>query len=116
TARDGLLSDNISNILDDGEALWLSTTRGICRISKQHLRDFAAGRIKHLDPLNYGVADGLCSAQSSPEIGSGASRHSDGSLWFATARGIAVYHPKPPARPRMAPPTYVVDMSADGRQ
>jgi signal transduction histidine kinase/ligand-binding sensor domain-containing protein len=116
TARDGLLSDNISNILDDGEALWLSTTRGICRISKQHLRDFAAGRIKHLDPLNYGVADGLRSAQSSPEIGSGASRHSDGSLWFATARGIAVYHPKPPARPRMAPPTYVVDMSADGRQ
>ncbi len=115
TARDGLLSDNISNILDDGEALWLSTTRGICRISKQQLRDFANGRITRLEPLNYGVADGLRSAQSSPEIGSGASRHSDGSLWFATARGIAVYHPKWPARAKIAPPTYIMDMTADDR-
>ncbi len=115
TARDGLLSDNISNVLDDGEALWLSTTRGICRISKQQLHDFAAGRITRLEPLNYGVADGLRSAQSSPEIGSGASRHSDGSLWFATARGIAVYHPKWPARASLAPPTYIMDMTADDR-
>jgi signal transduction histidine kinase/ligand-binding sensor domain-containing protein len=115
TARDGLLSDNISNILDDGEALWLSTTRGICRISKQQLRDFAAGRITRLEPLNYGAADGLRSAQSSPEIGSRASRHSDGSLWFATARGIAAYHPKWPARARLAPPTYIMDMTADDR-
>jgi signal transduction histidine kinase/ligand-binding sensor domain-containing protein len=115
TARDGLLSDNISNILDDGEALWLSTTRGLCRISKQQLRDFAAGRITRLEPVNYGAADGLRSAQSSPEIGSGASRHSDGSLWFATARGIAVYQPKWPARARIAPPTYIIDMTADDR-
>ncbi len=115
TARDGLLSDNITNILDDGEALWLSTTRGICRISKQQLRDFAASRITRLEPLNYGVADGLRSAQSSPEIGSGASRHSDGSLWFATARGIAAYHPKWPARVKLAPPTYIMDMTADDR-
>ncbi len=115
TARDGLLSDNISNILDDGEALWLSTTRGICRISKQQLRDFADGRITRLEPVNYGAADGLRSAQSSPEIGSGASRHSDGSLWFATARGIAVYQPKWPARARIAPPTYIMDMTADDR-
>jgi signal transduction histidine kinase/ligand-binding sensor domain-containing protein len=116
TARDGLLSDNISNILDDGVALWLSTTRGICRISKQQLGDFAAGRIRHLDPLNYGVADGLRSAQSSPEIGSGASRRSDGSLWFATARGIAVYQPKEPARAKVTPPIYITDMTADGHR
>ena len=115
TVRDGLLSDNISNILNDGEALWLSTTRGICRISKQQLRDFAAGRITRLEPLNYGVADGLRSAQSSPELGSGASRHSDGILWFATARGIAVYHPKRPARSKIAPPTYILDVTADDR-
>src|SRR5580698_7963713 len=115
TARDGLLSDNISNILDDGEALWLSTTRGICRISKQQLRDFEDGRITQLEPVNYGAADGLRSAQSSPEIGSGASRHSDGSLWFATARGIAMYQPKWPARARIAPPTYIMDMTADDR-
>ncbi len=41
TAKDGLLSDNIANIADDGESLWLSTTRGICRVSKA-----AAARVR----------------------------------------------------------------------
>ena len=42
TEKDGLLSDNVADISDDGESLWLSTTRGICRIAKQQLDDFAA--------------------------------------------------------------------------
>jgi signal transduction histidine kinase len=114
--RDGLLSDNISHILDDGEALWLNTTRGICRISKMQLREFASGKRSHLDPLNYGLADGLRSTQASPDIGLGGGRHSDGSLWFATARGIALYRPGMD-RPRSGPPPiYLAEMTADGRR
>ena len=113
--RDGLLSDNISHIADDGEALWLSTTRGICRISKQQLRDFAAGKRRHLDPVNYGLEDGLRSAQAPADIGLGGGRHSDGSLWFATARGIALYKPNQ-SRPAAGPlPIYLAEMTADGR-
>jgi len=115
TAKDGLLSDNISKVTDDGESLWLSTTRGICRVSKQQLRDFAEHRIKALQPVNYGVADGLRSAQSSPEIGLGGGRHSDGSLWFATTRGAAVYEPGVPARTQPALTVGLTEMSADGR-
>jgi len=32
TEKDGLLSDNVAKIIDDGAALWLATTRGICRV------------------------------------------------------------------------------------
>jgi len=67
TQKDGLLSDNVVKIIDDGASLWLATTRGICRLWKSQLREFAAGRRKTLDPLNYGVADGLRSAQCAPE-------------------------------------------------
>ena len=116
TARDGLLSDDISNVLDDGQDLWLSTTRGICRVSKTQLWDFAAHRVKHLDTVNYGSADGLRSGQAPPDIGGRASRLSDGSLWFPTARGIAVYTPKPTMRVKAAPPVYIVEMTADGRR
>ena len=35
TAADGLLSDNIADISADAESLWLSTTRGICRVAAQ---------------------------------------------------------------------------------
>src|SRR5260370_40207565 len=67
TSKDGLLSDNISHVEDDGKgSLWLSTTRGICHIAKKQLEDFAAGRIRVLSPVNYGVEDGLRSAQCAP--------------------------------------------------
>ena len=76
--KDGLLSDNIANIADDGESLWLSTTRGICRITKQQLWDFAAGKRPHLLPTNYGMDDGLRSAQCSPGYPTGGgSRFTD---------------------------------------
>jgi signal transduction histidine kinase/ligand-binding sensor domain-containing protein len=116
TEHDGLLSDNISHIADDGGALWLNTTRGICRIPKTQLSDLANRKRSRLDPINYGVADGLRSAQSTPDIGLGGGPHSDGSLWFATARGIAIYRPGA-RRPAATPlPIYLAEMTADGRQ
>lgn len=113
--RDGLLSDNISHIADDGEALWLNTTRGICQIPKRQLRDFANRKRAHLDPTNYGLADGLRSAQAPPDIGLGGGRHSDGSLWFATARGIAIYQPAMNRRGSRPLPIYLAEITADGR-
>jgi hypothetical protein len=88
---------------------------GICRVFKQQLEVFAQHRIKTLQPANYGIADGLRSAQSSPEIGSGGGRHSDGSLWFVTTRGTAVYEPGAPGRTQPALSVSLAEMSADGR-
>lgn len=117
TAADGLLSDNISNIIDDGQSLWLSTTRGICQISRSQLMDFSQHRINRLEPVNFGIADGLRSAQGPAGIGGGAGdRHRDGSLWFLTSGGIAVYKPDPARRPLPPPPIHLVDMVVDGQR
>ncbi len=96
TEKDGLPSDNIAKIEDDGESLWLATTRGICRIDKRQLKEFSEGKRKLLQPLNYGVEDGLRSAQCAPAYpaGGGGSRTADGRLWFTTSRGLAVFDPK----------------------
>lgn len=113
--QDGLLSDNIANISDDGQSLWLSTTRGICRIAKRQLADFAAGKRKSLDPINYGVGDGLRSAQCYPgyPTGGGGDRTADGRLWFTTSRGLAVFDPnaRPPAS--VPPAIQLLDIAAD---
>jgi signal transduction histidine kinase/ligand-binding sensor domain-containing protein len=116
TERDGLLSDNIAAISDDGDSLWLSTTRGICRIAKSQLADFAAGRRKTLAPTDYGLDDGLRSAQCSPSYptGGGGNRTVDGRLWFTTTRGIAVFDPRAHQQPRLAPAIQLVDITADG--
>ena len=116
TAKDGLLSDNIASLTDDGESLWLSTTRGICRIAKRQLREFAEHKRKTLEPANYGVEDGLRSAQCSPSypIGGGGYRTSDGRLWFTTARGLAVLDPRLLKLAGPAPVVHLVEMTADG--
>ena len=99
SARDGLLSDNVSHVEDDGKGdLWLSTPRGICRIAKRELRDLNAGKIHVLTPINYGTEDGLRSAQCAPgfPVGGGSTHTLDGHLWFPTAGGLATIDPNAP--------------------
>lgn len=117
TAKDGLLSDNVSNIVDDGEALWLGTTRGICRISKKQLGDFSEHEIRILQPTNYGVEDGLGSAQSAPAypVAAGGTRTADGRLWFPTSQGLAVLNPIAPQEPRTAPSIQFLELVVDGK-
>jgi ligand-binding sensor domain-containing protein len=109
-ARDGLLSDNIYGITDDGESLWLSTSRGICRVPRRQLTDFAERRIKLLRPSNYGVDDGMRSAQATD-----SQRLADGTLWFATSRGIAIYDPRANGVTSLPPLIHIVDLSMDRR-
>lgn len=115
-ARDGLLSDNIGKVVDDGESLWLSTTRGICQIAKSQLLEFAARKRSRLEPRNYGVEDGLRSAQCAtayPTAGGGV-RTTDGRLWFTTSRGLAVLTPDARKPAALSPVVRLVQMTANG--
>ena len=116
SARDGLLSDNIGKVLDDGESLWLSTTRGICRIAKSQLLEFSAKKRSVLEPQNYGVEDGLRSAQCAPAypIAGGGIRTTDGRLWFTTGRGLAVLTPDARKLAVLPPVAHLVQMTSNG--
>jgi len=109
-ASDGLLSDNIYSITDDGESLWLGTPRGICRVSRKQLADFAQHRTKLLRPTNYGVEDGMLSAQVTD-----GQHLSNGILWFATSRGIAIYDPRSHNQVLLPPVIQFLDLSMDRR-
>ncbi len=115
-ARDGLLSDNIGKVLDDGESLWLSTTRGICRIAKSQLLEFSAKKRSRLEPRNFGVDDGLRSAQCAPAYptAGGGIRTTDGRLWFTTSRGLAVLSPDARKPGVLSPVAHLVQMTANG--
>ena len=86
TARDGLLSDNIGKVFDDGESLWLSTTRG-------HLpdRQGAAGGVQRRQANAPGAAElrrGGRAAQRAVRAGypTGGRRHAD------RGRAAVVHH------------------------
>ncbi len=117
TAKDGLLSNNVNHVIDAGEYLWLSTTRGICRLEKSQLRDFAAHRTPRLTPVNYGVEDGLRSAQWAPGnfVAGGGIQSSDGRLWFPTSKGLAVLAPNAKAPQLTALSVHILSIAAENR-
>ena len=120
TAKNGLPSDNVSHIEDDRKgSLWLSTTHGISRVSKYQLRDFDAGRIKVLTPVNYGIGDGLRSAECAPgyPVGGGGTRSADGRLWFPTTNGLAMLDPAAASGgpPGPEPLVHFLDVIVDGK-
>jgi len=115
-AKDGLLSDNVASVIDDGASFWISTTRGISEVSKTELLDFANHRAAKLNPVNYGMADGLPSAQCAPSLGAGGGRHADGTLWFVTSRGIAVYNRQTSRHLDAAPQIQFTETTSGGRE
>jgi len=117
TQKNGLLSDNVAHVVNDGKSLWLSTTRGICRVSKQQLREFAEGKRKTIEAENFGIDDGLRAAQAAAgyPVGAGACRTADGRLWFSTSQGLAIYDPRSPRHTQMAPAVQIVEVSSQGQ-
>ena len=117
TAKEGLLSDNIAHVQLDAQGfLWLSTTRGISRVLKSDLNDLLAGKIRSVQPVNYGVSDGLRSAQCAPGFvnSQGALRSTDGRLWFPTGLGLAVLDPDERTPHLVAPIVHLLDVRIDG--
>jgi len=96
--------------------LWLSTTRGICKVIRSSLDAYAEGKSNRVEAEFFGVSDGLRSAQCVPAYpsSSGGEVTSDGWLWFPTAQGLALLNPAAPAPPRTAPLLQVAPAEFDG--
>jgi len=96
TTKDGLFDQGAFQILeDDFGRFWISSNRGIYRVNRQQLNDFADGKIQTVTSVAYGVKDGMvdaeCNGGRSP---AGFKSRKDGTLWFPTQKGIVVINPK----------------------
>ena len=98
--------------LEDAQAnLWMSSNRGIYRVSKQQLTDVAAGKRRSLITVSYGRADGMQNVECNGGLWPAGAKDKDGKLWFPTQEGVAVVDPESvPVNQR--PPRVVIE-SAD---
>ena len=104
TMRDGLYDNGVFQILEDSEgSLWMSCNRGIYRVKKQELNDFADGRRSTISSIAYGKVDGMATVECNGGLSPAGVKTRDGKLWFPTQAGIAVvdpaavsYNPHPP--------------------
>ena len=107
-AESGLLVGFVYSILDDAQGnFWFSCAQGLFRVSKAELRDFAAGRIKKVTSVDYGVRDGMktraCNVGDQPT----AWRTTDGKLLFCSMKGVVVVDPKRLSANNLMPPVQI---------
>lgn len=111
TIKNGLSNSMLLRLLDDGRgSLWISSHRGILRLSLKELNDFADGRLSSVSPVYYGIAEGMRSSDcnwGNPGIW----RTTDGRIWFPTVRGVVAIDPD--AGYRLPPPVVLEKAWAD---
>ncbi len=92
TAKDGLDSDRIFQVLEDNRGYyWLRTGEGITRVVKKELNDFADGRIDHIHFVRLGEIYGARNRLYEQAV-----RTANGEFWFYDGQEgqITAVHPE----------------------
>jgi signal transduction histidine kinase len=114
TTREGLFSNEVKQILEDDQGFfWTGSSRGIYRLRKQELNDFADGRIAAVTATHFGRADGLANLDISSGFQPSGFRAREGRLWFPTQDGIAVLDPRRIPFNPTPPPVVIEDCLLD---
>ena len=116
TTKDGLYDDGVFQILEDDYGwLWMSCNRGVYRVRKQELNDFADGKSKEITSLAYTRGDGMPSAQCNSGRSPAGIKTRDGKLWFPTIGGVAVIDPSSVRFNTKPPPVVIEEMHIDNQ-
>ena len=104
----GIEMDSIGNF-------WLSGNQGILQVSESQVMEYIDGKIQKLDYRLFGESDGLISKQSNGGAGTPIVKKRDGSLWFATAKGVSKLDPdKLKISNLSGPPVAIEELIVDG--
>jgi ligand-binding sensor domain-containing protein/signal transduction histidine kinase len=114
TTREGLPDDVVYRVLEDQQSnLWLGCSKGIFRLNKKQLDDFADGKDGSIAFVAYGTADGMitreCSGGGHPSAWKGV----DGKLWFSTIKGVAMIDPEKIKINEQPPPVVINQVRVD---
>lgn len=113
----GLPGSNISQLLiDDHDRYWFASRTGIFWVHGNEVRDFAVGRKEHVHAIALGQDDGVPYLSCHGLFQPAAWKAGDGSLWFATRRGVLRTDPSMMGLTSETPPPVTVSsIHADGR-
>ena len=102
-----------SIIEDDLGSMWFAGNKGVYRIKKQALEDFAAGKLRSYSFDAYGTADGMKSRETNATGQPSIWKMRDGRIVFPTVAGAAIVDPAK-IRLNTVPPRVVLEkFSAD---
>lgn len=90
----GLPDGAVSQILEEGQYLWLGSRRGLARFAKADLADALAGVRSVVTAQVFGRNEGLPEEQCTSGFGHLAARSKEGLLWFCTVNGLVMADPR----------------------
>ena len=94
TSTQGLYDNSVLGLIDDqlGD-IWMTCDKGVFKVSKKQLNDFASGLTSRITPTVYGTADGMKSQECDGAFQPSVWRLQDGRLCFPTTKGLAIIQP-----------------------
>ncbi|HJQ70779.1 MAG TPA: two-component regulator propeller domain-containing protein [Blastocatellia bacterium] len=104
----GLFDNGVFQILEDRRGyFWISCNRGIYRVSRQELNDFADGRVSRINSVAYGKQDGMLNIECNGGRLPAGIIARDGKFWFPTQEGVAVVDTEAVYINQQAPPVLI---------
>ena len=92
--KQGLPFDKLFQaVADKQQHLWISSNRGILRLQRDNLQAVLNNRQATLGYELFGESDGMQSAQANGGSMAAAALAQDGSVWFATSKGVSWVQP-----------------------
>ena len=114
TTREGLFNDGVFQILEDAHGnFWMSCNRGIYRVSKQELNEFAEGKRRAIASVGYGRPDGMLNPECNGGRWPAGIKTRGGKLWFPTQDGVAVVDPEAIPVNSQPPPVVIESLLLD---
>jgi signal transduction histidine kinase/ligand-binding sensor domain-containing protein/DNA-binding response OmpR family regulator len=115
TTANGLFSNSIWALVEDDQGyMWMTSNRGIARVRKQELDDFADGKREHIQSEIFGVSDGMADVECNGGYPPAAWHTRDGRLLFAGAEGLVIAQPARIKKDRVLFPVVVEDAVVNG--
>ncbi len=108
-AENGLYNNGVFAIQEDRRGnFWISSNRGIYRVRRQELNDFADGRIAKINSVGYGKEDGMLSTECNGGRQPATITDKDGKFWFPTQEGVVVVDAEA-EESNLLPPTVIIE-------
>jgi signal transduction histidine kinase/ligand-binding sensor domain-containing protein len=114
TIDNGLFNNGVFCILEDRhQNFWMSSNRGIYRVNRQELNDFAAGKLAQINCLAYGIADGMLNTECNGGRQPAGIIDTNGKLWFPTQDGVVMIDPDAVTTNPFPPPVEIETVTID---
>src|ERR1035437_3538384 len=114
--KNGLFDDNIYAIVpDDLGNLWVDSGRGIFRVARQTMNDFADGKTDRVECMIFdGIESVKVAAQPAPpRVGC---KTADGRIWFPSPLGVVMIDPAHIPVNRFAPLVHIERIRVNGKE